>query len=149
MRLFDDGDRDVSSIQLSRWGRVVAGTGSVLWLVIDRIGVPVEPIRRFLIDFMARDNRGASVRSYAYDLLRWWRWLRVVDVAWDKATPAEARDLVLWLKQARKDRGVPRTVSVATAGTINPITRKQYLDDAYKPAPGSDLPRRDPYDQLG
>jgi hypothetical protein len=33
----------------------------------------VQPIRRFLIDFIARDNRTGSVRSYAYDLLRWWR----------------------------------------------------------------------------
>ncbi len=103
------------------------------WLVVDPEGVPVVPIRRFLADFVARDNRPGSVRSYAYDLLRWWRWLRVVEVAWDKATPTEGRDLVLWLKQAEKLRRSPRTKSAATAGTVNPITRKQYLDDRYKP----------------
>jgi integrase/recombinase XerD len=73
------------------------------------------------------------VYSYAYALLRWWRWLQAVGVAWDKATPAEVRDLVLWLKQAAKPRRSPRTASAATAGTVNPITRKQYLDDKYKP----------------
>ncbi|TWG04572.1 hypothetical protein [Streptomyces brevispora] len=35
----------------------------------------MQPVRRFLIDFIARDNRTGSVRSYAYDLLRWCRWL--------------------------------------------------------------------------
>ncbi|MGH3868220.1 MAG: tyrosine-type recombinase/integrase [Pseudonocardiaceae bacterium] len=72
------------------------------------------------------------MRSYAYDLLRWWRWLRAVGVEWDKATPAEARDLVLWLKQAAKLRQAARTASVATAGTINPVTRKKYLGDKYE-----------------
>jgi integrase/recombinase XerD len=30
----------------------------------------VEPVRRCLVDCAARGNRPASVRSYAYDLLR-------------------------------------------------------------------------------
>ncbi|MGH3831742.1 MAG: tyrosine-type recombinase/integrase [Pseudonocardiaceae bacterium] len=92
----------------------------------------MEPIRWYLVDFVARDNRAGSVRSYAYDLLRWWRWLRAVGVEWDKATPGEARDLVLWLKQAVKLRRSARTASVATAGTINPVTRKKYLGDEYE-----------------
>ncbi|MEU7764991.1 site-specific integrase [Nocardia sp. NPDC049190] len=93
----------------------------------------MEPIRRFLADFVARDNRAGSVRSYAYGLLRWWRWLNALEVAWDRATPAEARDLVLWLKQTTKPRKRPRTTSAVTAGTINPVTGKQHLDDRYKP----------------
>jgi integrase len=56
-----------------------------------------------------------------------------VGVEWDKATPAEARDLVLWLTQARKPRQSPRTTSASTAGTVNPITRKQHLNDEYQP----------------
>ena len=116
------------------WGRVVSAGGVVPWLVVDPDGVPVEPIRRFLVDFVARDNRTGSVRSYAYGLLRWWRWLRAVGVAWDQATPAEVRDLVLWLKQAIKPRRSARTVSVVMVGTVNPVTRKRYLDDRYRPA---------------
>ncbi len=134
MRVFDDVERDIGVIELPRWGRVVPAEGGVPCLVVDPEGVPVEPIRRYLVDFVARDNRTGSVRSYAYDLLRWWRWLRVVGVEWDKATPAEARDLVLWLKQAAKLRQSPRTASAATAGTINPVTRKKHLDDKYEMA---------------
>lgn len=129
----DETERDVGSIRLPDWGRVVAAGGPVAWLVVDPDEVPVEPVRRFLLDFVARDNRPGSVRSYAYDLLRWWRWLQVVDVDWDKTTSAEVRDFVLWLRQASKPRRSARTASAATTGTINPVTRKQHLDDHYQP----------------
>jgi integrase/recombinase XerD len=118
---------DVVSIRLPRWGRVVAVDGVVPWLVVDPAGVPVEPIRQFLVDLVVRGNRAGSVRSYAFDLLRWWRrWLHAADVEWDRVTPAEGRDLVLWLKQAAKSRRHLRTVSAETAGAVNPITRKRH-----------------------
>lgn len=101
------------------------------WVVVDSDGRPVEAVARFLREFVARGNRAGSVRSYAFDLLRWWRFLRAVGVEWDKATAAEVRDFVLWLGQARKPRRVPRRASARTAGTINPVTRKRYLDDRY------------------
>jgi integrase/recombinase XerD len=126
-------ERDIAAIVLPKWGRVVSFDGVVPWLVVDDGGVPVEPVWVFLRDFVARGNRPGSVRSYAYVLLRWWRWLRVVGVEWDKATSAEVRDLVLWLGQAVKDRNSPRVVSAATAGTVNPITGKRYLDDRFGP----------------
>ncbi|MFC0429965.1 tyrosine-type recombinase/integrase [Kutzneria buriramensis] len=125
--------RDLTAIQLPKWGAVRAASGPVPWLLVDDDGQAVLPVHRYFIDFVARDTRLGSVRSYAYDLLRWWRWLIVVDVAWDKATSAEVRDFVLWMKQARKVRRHARTVSAATAGTLNPVTGKQYLDDQYKP----------------
>ncbi len=131
--MFDVTDEHATLIQLPAWGRVVAAEGVVPWLVVDPDGAPVEPIRKCLADFVARDNRPGSVRSYAYVLLRWWRWLRVVDVEWDRATSDHVRDLVLWLKHSSKPRRGPRTISATTAGTVNPITRKPYLDDRYRP----------------
>jgi hypothetical protein len=91
--LFDDVERDIGSIRLPRWGRVVSAEGVVPWLVVDDGGVPVEPIRRYLSDFVARDTSTGSVRSYAYVLMRWWMWLRAVDVAWDR--PRRPRS-VIW-----------------------------------------------------
>ncbi|MGW3563968.1 hypothetical protein ACWDSL_08755 [Streptomyces sp. NPDC000941] len=38
-------------------------SGVVPWLVFDEEGKAVQPVRRFLIDFIARDNRTGSVRS--------------------------------------------------------------------------------------
>jgi integrase len=129
--MFDDVVRDIETIRLSMWGHVGRSEGVVAWLVFDDAGAPVQPVREFLTDFVAQDNRRGSVRSYAYGLLRWWRWLRAVDVDWDKATPAEGRDLVLWLMRASKQRIHARTKSLVTAGTVNPITRKRCLDDRY------------------
>ncbi|WP_031173088.1 hypothetical protein [Streptosporangium roseum] len=59
---------------------MAANPGAVPWLVFDEEGRAVEPVRRYLIDFVARYNRPGSVRSYAFDLLRRRWWLRVVDV---------------------------------------------------------------------
>jgi integrase/recombinase XerD len=128
--MLDQVQRDVQSLRLPRWGRVVAANGVVPWLVLDPDGGPVEAIVRFLREFVARGNRAASVRSYAYALLRWWRFLRAVEVEWDRATSTEVRDFVLWLQATTKPGR--RTVSAATAGTINPVTRKKHLDDRYQ-----------------
>jgi len=131
--LLDAVDRDVGSIRLPRWGRVVPADGVVPWQVVNPDGHVVEPIQRFLQDFVARGNRVGSVRSYAYGLLRWWRWLVAVGVEWDKATSVEVKDFVLWLGQAAKSRNSPRTTSIVTAGTVNPTTRKRNLGDQYEP----------------
>lgn len=77
--MFDDVKRDLGSLELPQWGRVVPAVGVVPWLVVGPDEVPVEPVRRFLADFVARDNSPGSVRSYAYGLLRWWRWLAEPD----------------------------------------------------------------------
>jgi integrase len=126
-------DRDLSQIALPRWGRVVAVDEAVPWRVLDDAGDPVGPIGIYLVDFTARGNVSASLRSYAYALLRWWRWLQVVEVDWGKATSAEFKDFVLWFGWATKQRRAARTATAATAGTVNPITRKRYLDDRYQP----------------
>lgn len=126
--------RDIGAIVLPGWGRVVVDDiAAVGWQVVDPDGRVVDPVARFLRDFAARGNRVGSVRSYAYALLRWWRWLQVIDVRWDRATSAEVRDFVLWLGQARKTRRSPRTVTAATAGTINPVTGKRHLGDGFEP----------------
>jgi integrase len=130
--VFNEEVRDLDAVRLPRWGRVVAAEGAVPWAVVGSAGEQVEPIEVFLVEFVLRDNRVGSVRSYAYGLLRWWRWLRAIDVVWDRATPAEVRDFVLWLRRARKGSGAPRPARPAR-GSVNPITGKQYLDDRYKP----------------
>ncbi|PZS21283.1 MAG: integrase [Pseudonocardiales bacterium] len=129
--IFDEFDRDLRSLRVARWGRVVVVDGPVPFPVIDVDGRPVEPIARFLRDFVARGHAAGSVRSYAYDLLRWWRFLRAVEVEWDRASSAEVRDFVLWLGQATKSRGADRTRSLATVGQVNLVTRKQYLGDQF------------------
>ncbi|MGB3441102.1 MAG: hypothetical protein WBA97_20325 [Actinophytocola sp.] len=131
MDLQTGDEREVDAIRLPRWGGSPRRPMSLCrsWCSTR----PVEPIRRCLRNFVARGRRSGSVRSYSYALLRWWRWLIVIDVEWDRATSAEIREFVLWLQRTTKPRRLARTKSAATAGTVNPITRKPYLDDRYQP----------------
>ncbi|MGW2033416.1 tyrosine-type recombinase/integrase [Streptomyces sp. NPDC001811] len=131
MSLSDEVPRDLQSIRLARWGRVVPAEGVIPYMVVDPEGSAVEPIRRFLRDIVARGHSAGSVRSYAFDLHRWWRFLHAIDVSWDRATSAEVRDFVLWMGQAKKQQRAPRTKSAATAGQVDPITRKPYPGDGY------------------
>lgn len=66
-------DQGLRARPLPAWGAVVADKGPTGRLVVDDAGAAVEPVQRFLVEFVARGNRPGSVRSYAYDLLRWWR----------------------------------------------------------------------------
>lgn len=132
MTLFDEVERDVTGIVLPRWGGVIQIDDPVAWLVVDDDGMPVEPIRWFFRDLIACDRATSSLRSYGYDLLRWWRWLRVIDVEWDKVTPAEVRDFVLWLRQATKPRRHARTRTLLTRGQVNPVTGKKNIGDGYE-----------------
>ncbi|MFE5820001.1 site-specific integrase [Streptomyces sp. NPDC056479] len=68
-------------------------------------------MRRYLRDFVAQGRRAGSVWSYAYDLLRWWRWLQVVDVEWDQVTSAQVREFVLWLERRSADAAVRSAVA--------------------------------------
>jgi hypothetical protein len=128
-----EAERDVAAIRLPKWGKVIALDGVVPFHVVDDAGNPVGALCSFLRDFKASGNRDASVRSYAYDLLRWWRFLRAVDVSWSAATPVEGKDFVLWLLQARKPVAERRKESAIRAGTVNSVTRKQYQGDNYMP----------------
>jgi integrase/recombinase XerD len=124
--------RDVGALVLPRTGRVVRSEGVVPWLVVDAGGTVIEPISRFLRDFVAQGNRVGSVRSYAYVLHRWWRFLAAVEGCWDRATAAETRDLVLWMMHTSKPDSARRRADARRVG-VNPVTRKRYLDDGYQP----------------
>ncbi|HET7415648.1 MAG TPA: tyrosine-type recombinase/integrase [Arthrobacter sp.] len=93
---------DVSSIILPRFGEVVSTTDRGLpWHVasLPEIG-EVAVIDDFLRELSANDCSPQTLRSYAFDLLRWWRFLAAVGQRWDIATRQDVRDLVLWMRQA-------------------------------------------------
>jgi hypothetical protein len=45
----------------------------------------------FLRELPAAGRSTATLRSYGMDLLRWWRFLRAVDVVWEWATRLDDR----------------------------------------------------------
>jgi site-specific recombinase XerD len=75
------------------------------WLpfrLLDSAGVPVEAVSAFFRDLQAAGRSEATLRSYGMDLLRWFRFLWAIDVPWNRATRAEARDFCRWMLVAGK-----------------------------------------------
>jgi integrase len=125
--------RDVAMLKVARVGRV-AETGDPLrpFVLLDENGAEVPVVSEFLHHMLADDARRSSLRSYAYELLAWFRFLRAIEVAWDAAGRAEARDFALWLKTARKPAR-PRRPDAPAPGAVNPLTGKATPGRNYAP----------------
>ena len=77
----------------------------------------VVPVTAFLQELQAAGRSAATQRSYAMDLLRWFRFAWAIEVPWDQATRVEARDFCRWLQVAGKPaRPHWRTGSAGGAG---------------------------------
>ncbi len=105
--MIESGDlgRDLSGLVVSRAGRLVCtGDHREPYRVIGPDGQVAEPVSVFLRDLQAAGKSMGTLRSYAIDLLRWWRFLNAVRVAWDRASRAEARDFSCWIQLTVKQR---------------------------------------------
>lgn len=124
-----------AGLDVARAGGVRATDDATLpWVVTDATGRPIGPVSEFLRDFLACGNSAGSCRSYGYDLLRWWRFLARVDVAWDRAQRGEVRDFVLWLRTAHNPARDRRRTDASVSGSVNARTGKQYLAPGYAAA---------------
>jgi hypothetical protein len=86
--------RDVAALAVARAGRVEeTGDPLVPFRLLDERSAEVAAVSEFLRDMLADDASPASLRSYAYELLAWFRFLDAVNVPWHLAGRAEARDL--------------------------------------------------------
>ncbi len=120
---------------LSGLGSVVAGDEVTLpWVVFDGVDREVEAVSNYLRDRLLGDVSPLTCRSYAYDLLRWFRLLWTVDVGWEEATEAEAAALVGWFRNARNPQRRRSTSEGFPAGTVNPKTGKAVLASGYASA---------------
>lgn len=127
--------RDVPGLEVPRIGRVIqTGDARLPWTVLDGAGEPIGPAGLFLTDFVACGNTAASCRSYAFDLLSWFRFLAAAGVRWDLAGRAELRDFVLWRRAAVNPDRRRRRAGAPAPGSVNPRTGKPYLRDEYAPA---------------
>ncbi|WP_280393622.1 tyrosine-type recombinase/integrase [Nocardia brasiliensis] len=120
-------------VELPRIGAVVARPGELPpFVVVDAEGSPVEPAVRYLRDLALSDVSPLTCKSYGYDLLRWFRLLWLLEVAWDRATEAEVAVLVGWLRTSPNPQR-RRRPGAAPAGTVNARTGKQLLKSGYAP----------------
>jgi integrase len=123
--------RDVVALEVPGAGRVEE-TGDALrpFRLIDGEGAEVAAVTEFLHHMLADDASPASLRSYAYELLAWFRFLRAVDVPWDRAGRAEARDFALRLKMVKKPARWRRP-DAPRPGSVNPVTGKASPGETY------------------
>lgn len=123
--------RDIAALAVARAGRVEE-TGDPLapFRLVDEQGAEVPAVAEFLHHMLADDASPASLRSYAYELLAWVRFLDAVGVAWDLAGRAEARDFALWLKTVRKPARQRRPGAPAP-GSVNLVTGKATPGENY------------------
>jgi site-specific recombinase XerC len=125
--------RDLITLEVDGVGAVVVT--DVIWepyRLVDSGGEVVTAVSGFLGELQASGRATATQRSYALDLLRWFRFLWAIDVPWAQATRAEARDYMRWLAMVDKPRraGAPKKV----AGTANPVTGKRSPGGRYAPS---------------
>ncbi|MFD3472912.1 tyrosine-type recombinase/integrase [Streptomyces sp. NPDC058682] len=117
-----------------RIGSVVELDTIPLYAVADAGGTVVAHVVPYLRGLILDDNRPATVKSYAYDLLRWHRLLWFLDVGWDRATEAETSALVGWLRTAANPQRRRRSPNAPQPGSVNPRTGKPYLRSGYAPS---------------
>lgn len=128
-------EREVSSLVVARVGSVEATTATTLpWVVLDGAGRPITPASEFLRELLACGNTTASCRSYAFDLLRWFRFLAAVDIDWSRAKRVDVRDFVLWLRTCHNPARDRRRPDAPVPGSLNARTGKPYLKSGYAPA---------------
>ncbi|MGD0247233.1 MAG: tyrosine-type recombinase/integrase [Streptosporangiaceae bacterium] len=120
---------------LPRAGGVVAGPSALLpYRVVDAAGGEVEPVSRYLRDRVLGDVSPLTCRSYAHDLLRWFRLLWVLEVPWDQASEAETAVLAGWLRHAANPQRRRRRPGAPTAGAVNVVTGKPEPGPGYAPS---------------
>ncbi|WP_117211138.1 tyrosine-type recombinase/integrase [Allorhizocola rhizosphaerae] len=127
--------RDIASLTVARVGSVRSRPDPVLpWIVVDGAGEPVGPVSGFLRNVLACGSSTASCRSYAFDMLRWFRFLAAIEVEWDRAQRSDMRDFVLWLRTSHNPARDRRRRGAPAPGSVNPRTGKPYLREGYAPA---------------
>jgi len=100
-----DGEqpRDLAVLVVPGRGGLEA-TGDLFqpYRLVDAGGAVVAPVAAYFAELTACGRPATTQRSYGMDLLRWFRFLWALRVAWDQATRMEARDFCRWLQIADK-----------------------------------------------
>lgn len=113
--------------------RRAAPTEQAPYLVLIE-NVEVEPVSSYLANLGLSDVSPLTVRSYAHDLLRWWKVLHALDVGWDRATREDVETMVGWLRSAANPQHRRSNLSATQPGSVNLTTGKPNLAAGYAPS---------------
>ena len=142
----EDQSRDLLSLVVPQHGALVAsGDPFEPFALLDASGQVVAAVASFFQELQACGRPETTQRSYGLALLRWFRFLGAVEVAWDQATRVEARDFCRWIQVAGKPvrshwrhQGEEGTAShpMTAPGerSSNPLTGKAPPGASYAPA---------------
>jgi integrase len=141
-------DRDLSKLVVPLGGALRA-TGDPFepFQLLDPEDAVVGAVSAYLRELQACGRPATTQRSYAMDLLRYFRFLWAVGVPWNEATRAEARDFCTWAQLVDKPapfrRGPGREGPLAVGrpgrtssgqGAPNALTGKKAAGRKYAPA---------------
>ncbi len=144
----EDMDRDLSKLVVPLDGALCATEDPFEpFQLLDPAGAVVVPVAAYLRELQACGRPASTQRSYAMDLLRYFRFLWAVAVPWNEATRAEARDFCTWAQLVdkpvpfRRGPGGERQPAVGPTGRArnepgapNALTGKRAAGTKYAPA---------------
>jgi len=113
-------------------GRVEPSSTGLAWRVIfpDSEHLPASS---YLRELAASDCNTLTLRSYAYDLLRWFRFLHERLVAWERAERLDVRAFIEHLRDTPNPQRLRRGVGAPLPRSVNPLTGKIELSGRYAP----------------
>lgn len=107
---------------------------TVLPYVVWLDDAEVQPISAYLSSLVISDVSPLTIRSYAHDLLRWWRILTTLGLPWERAGRSEIEVMVGWLRSATNPQRRRATSTTTQPGSVNLRTGKPVLADGYSPS---------------
>ncbi|WP_432945760.1 tyrosine-type recombinase/integrase [Kribbella sp. CA-253562] len=113
-------------------GRVVEFEWGLRWRVMFP-EVEHLAVSGFLRDLAASDCSPGTLRSYAYDLLRWFRFLHQRWTPWERAERSDVREFVEWLREAPVPQRLNRRPDGPVPGSVNAITGRAVPGVRYAP----------------
>ncbi|MDT0427203.1 MULTISPECIES: tyrosine-type recombinase/integrase [Streptomyces] len=120
--------------ELPRVGAVVPARGvHPPYIVVNAYDDEIEAATAYLRDLALNDCSPLTVRSYGYGLLRWFRLLWLLGVAWERATEAEVAVLAGWLRTASNPQRQRTRARGDAPGSVNLRTGKPTLRAGYAP----------------
>ncbi|HYR16780.1 MAG TPA: site-specific integrase, partial [Mycobacterium sp.] len=141
-----DGEqpRDLAMLVVPGRGGLEA-TGDLFqpYRLVDADGAVVAAVAAYFAELTACGRPATTQRSYGMDLLRWFRFLWALEVAWDQATSVEARDFCRWLQVVdkparphwrRPDGDVAAVARSRTGPSVNTVTGKAVRGSRYAAA---------------
>ena len=114
----------------SELGRVVRFDAGLRWRVLFPEDEH-ETASGYLRELAASDCSPGTIRSYAFDLLRWFRFLHGRLTAWDRAERIDVREFVEWLRETVNPQRQRRRSDRPVPGSVNPATGKAVLPMSY------------------